>query len=109
MSVTNYWTERNAWFEIFDQWAAVNYPGWEDTASPETKDKLEKYIDQFDFSQPPRYNSNEEACLFNDGPASPLHSNRPRLRCIGPWIISKEYKNARRTDEWIEPDDQLPE
>jgi hypothetical protein len=104
----NYWTERKRWLEVFHEWANVNHPGWEDALSETGKDQLESYISKFDFNQPARYNSQEEACLF-DGQYSPLHANRPRLRFIGAWIISKERKNARRTDECGEPDDSLPE
>ena len=104
----NYWTERKRWFEVFNEWASVNYPGWEDIVSQETKDKLEKYIDSFDFNKPAKYNSQEEAYLF-DGQASPLHATRPRLRAIGAWIISKDSNYARRSDKCDDSADQLSE
>lgn len=99
----NYWIERKRWLEIFNQWASVNYPGWEDVVSQETKDKLEKYISQFDFGKLARYNSQEEACLFG-GQSNPLHSNRPRLRFIGASLINREY-HARCIDECDESND----
>ena len=81
--------DKSEWMRLFHKWMEQRPASdrrYQDFPK-EFHDRIEQYIDQFDFNKEAIYNSHEESLFFEKELGHPvryngLHANRPRLRFV---------------------------